>query len=410
MTWPQSEWALLRARLVNYQAVVRLGYGGYFIFDVVDTANRIGRRSNLDKVDVAPYRNYLRELATKRPEPDKNRPRKHIIYLQLESVDGLVIGGRKNGEPMMPFLEGLATANVFFTNAIDNTASGRTTDGEFLVLTSQVPVSRPPVYVTQKLDKIPSMPRVLEEVGYRSVSIHGFNGVFWHRREAHTALGYNEMLFEDDLDLEERIGWGFSDREVLAEAARMIAASEQPLFLHVITLTNHHPYDYISKEEGRKPERIEAEYLRSVRYLDDCIAEFFSSLEEKGVLKDCLIAIYGDHDSAINEELEIYLDDELPRLISDTVPLVMVGFDQVAQRIDELAGLQDVPVMILEEIGIPVPLTFTGNGWHQWGRTVGPQHGSWKMEGDSIEPWIMAVDQETLTLLAINHPEKLLEP
>ncbi|MCC5024299.1 MAG: sulfatase-like hydrolase/transferase [Candidatus Synoicihabitans palmerolidicus] len=102
-----------------------------------------------------------------------------MIYIQLESMDGLMVGGRWNGEPVMPFLEGLAERNVYFTNAMDNTASGRTTDGEFLVLTSAVPVPRPPVYVRQHLDRIPSMPRVLKEAGYETKSLHGFNGVFW---------------------------------------------------------------------------------------------------------------------------------------------------------------------------------------------------------------------------------------
>lgn len=410
-TWPQEEWELVQARRVNFRAVERLGYGGYLAFDVVDTAKRIWRRSRLDQVEAAPYREFLAHLQARRGEVDeKKHPGKHVIYLQLESVDGLMVGGRRGGEPVMPVLEDLAERGVYFTNAIDNTGGGRTTDGEFLVLTSQVPVSRPPVFVSQHLDKIPSMPRVLGEAGYRTVSLHGFNGVFWNRRKAHEALGYDESRFEAQLDLEERIGWGYSDRAILGEAAEMIMASEQPLFLHVITLTNHHPYDYVSLLNGEIPGPMEEEYLKSVKYVDDCIGEFITALESADRLKDCLIVIYSDHDSAIDEAVNSILEESHPRFIPDTVPMVLVGFDRPSQRVDTLAGLQDIPVMVLQELGLPVPLTFVGNGWNRWGKTAGAMHGAWQKEGEAYLPWAWPIDAEVLTRLAINYPEKLLEP
>ncbi len=412
-TWPRQDWLLLRNRFINSQAVERLGYGGYFLYDLVDTSTRLWRRSRLDHVDPAPYRAYLAERAATRPEPDPTCPRKHVIYLQLESMDGLMIGGRKAGQPVMPFLESLAHDNVWFANAIDNTASGRTTDGEFLVLTSTVPLPRPPVYVTQHLDRIASLPRVLGAAGYHTMSLHGFNRVFWHRGEAHAALGYDEMVFEDDLDLGDEIGWGWSDKAILGEAARRVIAADAagtPLFLHVITLTNHHPYTYVAKSQGVQPGRIEAEFLRSARYVDDALKQFFGELSAAGVLDDCLIAIYGDHDSAIDDELMVYLDHYEPRALDDTVPLVMVGFDRPAQRVNGMAGLQDVPVMMLEELGLPVPFTFTGNGWGQWGRTVGAQHGAVENAADGTwQAWESGVNQDTLTRLVINHSEKLHE-
>ncbi|MCC5024298.1 MAG: sulfatase-like hydrolase/transferase [Candidatus Synoicihabitans palmerolidicus] len=150
---------------------------------------------------------------------------------------------------------------------------------------------------------------------------------------------------------------------VLEEAARVITEAKVPTFLHVITLTNHHLYTYLAKHDGRAPGRIEAEYLRSARYVDDALQGFFAALEAGGVADDCLVAIYGDHDSAIDVEWMAYMDSFLPREFPDTVPLVMVGFDRPAQRVDLMAELQDVPVMVLQDLGLNVPLTFTGNGW-----------------------------------------------
>lgn len=410
--WPRADWGLVSKRLLNAQAVERLGLGGYFVFDVVDTVGRIWRRSQLSKVDPSPYREFLQAHAAavrnpRRPAPTK---RKHVVYLQLESIDGLMLGGRKDGKPTMPFLETLADKHVQFSNVLDGTATGRTTDGEFLVLTSQVPLPRPPVFVSQRLDQIPSLPRVLGEAGYHTVSMHGFNGAFWQREQAHRALGYAEMNFAEDLDLDEKIGWGWSDKQILGAAADRLIASEVPLFLHVITLTNHHPYNYVAQHRGIAPGAIEEEFLRSVRYVDDAIRGFCEQLQHAGVWDDCLIVIYSDHDSAIDTQMEVYLDEFTPRLIPDTVPLVMVGFDRPAQRVDVITGLQDVPVMVLEELGIRVPATFLGSGWDHWGQTYSASHGGWRMADGELVPWIWPVDAETLTRLTINHPAKLIEP
>jgi membrane-anchored protein YejM (alkaline phosphatase superfamily) len=197
---------------------------------------------------------------------------------------------------------------------------------------------------------------------------------------------------------------------MLQAAADRLVASDGPMFLHVITLTNHHPYDYIAQHRGEVPGTIEEEFLRSVAYVDSAIEGFMQRLEVEGILDDCLIVIYSDHDSAIDVKMEAHLDTFYPRLIADTVPLVMIGFDRAPQRVDAIVGLQDVPVMVLEELGIAPPLTFLGNGWDKWGRTYSASHAGWQMAGDVVVPWGWPVDAETLTRLAINHPEELLEP
>ena len=413
MAWPREDWTLIKGRLINSQAIERMGFGAYLVFDTVDTVGRWWQVSRLDDMDPAPFRAFLESnaVAARNPVVPGRSPGKHVVYLQLESMDGLVIGGRYQGEPVMPFLESLANEGVTFANTLDNTASGRTTDGEFLVLTSQVPLTRPPVFVSQSLDQIPSIPRVLRQEGYRSVSMHGFNGAFWHREKAHQALGYDEMIFEDAMELSEKIGWGWSDHDVLQEAVRKLEESEGPLFLHVITLTNHHPYDYIANRAGIEPGSIAEEYLRSIRYVDDALAAFFTSLEQAGLRDDCLVVVYGDHDSAVAGPLDEIVESSLPaRLHPDTIPMIMVGFDRPSQRVDLVAGLQDVPVMVLEELGIEAPLTFTGNGWGRWGRTRSAQHGGWQSSSAGLVPWEWPVESRLLTLMAINYPEKLLKP
>lgn len=405
---PRDVWSNIRSRYANGPVVERLGFFGYALFDVTTSAGRWWHERGADGADPRPFASYLAQVAGNRPAPAANRPRKHVIYIQMEGVDGLAVGGRKRGRPLMPFLDQLAERGTYFTTTIDNTASGRTTDAEFLVLTSAVPRTRPPLFVSESLERIPSLPRELRRAGYRAVSIHGFRGSFWHRAAAHRDLGYDEDIFEDQLAGAERIGWGISDAAVLAAAAREIQSSRQPLFLHVILLTNHHPFNYYGQSIHQPLKSIEESFVQSVGYVDRCIADFYAELERQGVARDCLVAVFSDHDSGITEKLGQFLDPAPPRAYGDTVPLIVTGLHDAPKVVKAVTGLQDLPVMVLEELGLPVPVTFTGNGLTSLGTTVGPIHGALRTNAaGAVESYPAPVSFDELTMLSLYQPDKL---
>ena len=407
----QQSWGWLETRFLNERVIEYIGGTGYVLFDVEETARNCWRTARLGKVDPAPYRDYLRTLAARRqPVPATPRPRKHVVYVQMESADGLLIGARWEGRPAMPFLESLAREQVYFSNVIDNTAGGRTTDAQVLVQTSQVPLRRSPVYVSQPLDKVPSLPKALKAAGYHTWMLSGYFGSFGLCRLAQQALGYDEGVFSEELDTSERLGWGVSDRAMLHQAARRLIEAKQPTFVHVILLTNHHPYTYVREHLGLPPAGIVADYLHSVRYMDESIAGFFDELKAASVLGNCIVAIFGDHDSSITAQLERELSAVPARVMSDTVPLIVAGLPEAPRRIEAVAGLQDVPVIVLEALGLPVPLAFTGNGLDGGGRTVAAMYGALEVKPQGLVASPMPVDQEILTLLALHYPEKLQAP
>ena len=407
----QQSMVWLETRFLNQRVIEYIGGTGYVLFDVAETVRNHWRTARLDKVDPALYRDYLRTLAARRrPLPATPRPRKHVIYVQMESAEGLAIGARSEGRALMPFLESLAREQVYFSNVIDNTAGGRTTDAQVLVQTSQVPLRKSPIYVSQPLDKVPSLPKALKAAGYHTWLMSGYYGSFGRCRLAQQALGYDEGCFSEELDTSERLGWGVSDRSMLHQAAQRLIAAKQPTFAHVILLTNHHPYTYVREHLGLPPAGIVADYVQSVRYMDESIAGFFGELKAAGVLGNCIVAIFGDHDSSITAQLERELPVVPARVMSDTVPLIVAGLPEAPRRIEAVAGLQDVPVIVLEALGLPVPPTFTGNGLDCGGRTVAAMYGALEVTPKGLGASPMPVDQETLTMLALHYPEKLLAP
>ena len=191
-------------------------------------------------IDRAVFTGYL---ARRRVEIERYRApqanRKNVIFIQYESLDDFCVDTRYQGKEIMPFFNSIKQEGLYFSNTLDTTGGGRTSDAEFLVLTSVPPLPDKPVFINYDLRKIPSLPRRLLQEGYFTFSIHGFNGSFWNRELAHRALGFEKSFFLEDLDQEDLIGWGISgsvhsrpglakDRSIQPPRFRSHCAPDQP--------------------------------------------------------------------------------------------------------------------------------------------------------------------------------------
>lgn len=400
-------WNLVRARNTNKAVVKQIGLAGYAWYDSFATLKSWLDERRLSVTDASEYVSFLEQVREARGIQTATQTRKNVVYLQMESVDGISVTADHNGEPVMPFLKELSQSTLYFKNALDNTSAGRTTDGEFLVLCSLPPVARKPVFNNYTLDKIPSMPRVLGREGYQTFSMHGNEGNFWNRANAHRALGYQESLYQNNLDQRERIGWGITDESVLSQAAIKIASATESVFAHIILLTNHHPYNHVGEKFGYAKNDIPLDHIDSLRYVDQSIKKFFTALEAYGVLENSIIVIYSDHDSATELKLRPIYTLPDPPIANDTIPLLIYGLQQEPRVIDKVSGLQDVPVIVLEELGIEIPHTFVGNSIQSDLPTLTP-NGFWasKRNGELVKPKA-PIEPSTLTKLAILHPDKL---
>lgn len=407
-----ANWRIIRNRNVNKHIVEHLGHGGYFLYECSQSLKAAIEEKRLATSDAQPYREFLQKVreanvAARSERTGEHTKPKNVIFLQMESVDGLSVRARLDGQPLMPFLYELRNRVVDFPNTADNTSAGRTTDGEFLVLASLPPVLGKPVYSNYDLSLVPSLPRVLNDAGYYTFSIHGYTGAFWNRANAHRELGYQESFFQADLDGTDKLGWGVSDHAVLQQAVDKIVASEAPVFAHIILLTNHHPYHHLARSRGEKDFDVLANHIESLLYVDEAIEAFFGRLEAEGALNDCLIGIYSDHDSSIAPLLHETVDLDQPALLVDTVPLMLFGFDHPPQRIEKVAALQDLPVILLDALGITPPTTFVGNAIQSKLPTLTFNNQLLSKSGDQLIRQPAPIEVGVLTKLAILHPEKL---
>ena len=173
---------------------------------------------------------------------------RRIVVIQLEAIVHWVQGLEFEGEPVMPFLSGLAESGLSWDYVMDVTAVGRTSDAEFAVMTGLLPdTSRPNSFAHP--DRARSyLPRVLSDLGYSTASYHGYKMSFWNRDYTHPVYGFEEMFFDDVYGDEEILGLGVPDGTVYDYLVDRISKEEAPSFSFMISLSSHHPFIYTPSE------------------------------------------------------------------------------------------------------------------------------------------------------------------
>ena len=401
-------WRLISHGGAAWQEVNELGFFGAALYQIWQLPPKLREDRKSLQLDRAAFAGFL---ARRHVEIEKYRApqtnRKNVIFIQFEALDNFCVDTRYKGKEILPFFNSIKQEGLYFSNTLDNTGGGRTSDAEFLLLTSTPPLPDKSVFINFDLRKIPSLPRTLKQEGYFTFSIHGYKGFFWNRKLAHRALGFEKSFFLEDLDQQDLIGWGISDRSILDQAFQRIVQSSRPVFAHIVLLTNHHPFHHVGEKFGFPKENIHASYLESVGYTDAAVADFYAKLKRAGILENSIVVIFGDHDSAIQHSLVEFLDVRPRPTIMDEVPLLILGLASTPQVQDELAGLQDVPVIVLNELGIPTPHTFTGNPYQLAGNTISAFRGPVTIENGRLKRKPGAFRHQDLTRLSILDPASL---
>ena len=251
---------------------------------------------------------------------------RNVIVIHAESLQGIAINRTFNGEEVTPNLNRLIKEGMYFDNFYSQVSVGTSSDTELTYNTSLMPTQNGTAFVSYFDRTYISTPSLLKEKGYYTFSMHANNGDFWNRRAMHESLGYDKFYSKEtyEVDDENVIGLGLSDKSFFAESVeklKKIIEEHDKYYGYIITLTNHTPFSdtdkygefsvtmktTITNEDGTT-EEIGAPYLegtklgnyfKSVHYADEALGEFFSEMDEAGLLDNTAVIIFGDHDARL---------------------------------------------------------------------------------------------------------------
>ena len=242
---------------------------------------------------------------------------KNVIAIHAESMQTLVMEQTMNGREVSPNLNKLASEGLFFSNFYSQVSFGTSSDTEFTLATSLMPINNGTVFINYADRTYPSSYKLLQDMGYYTFSMHANTGDFWNRNIMHENLGYNKFYEKSSYVIpdEENFGFGLSDKSFVLQSVdyiEQIASEHENFYGTLITLSNHTPFDAVEHYgefdvsmtvNGIKYPYLEGtklgNYFKSVHYADKQIGLLIDELDKRGLLENTIIVIYGDHDARI---------------------------------------------------------------------------------------------------------------
>jgi len=330
---------------------------------------------------------------------------KNIVFVHMESMQTFLMDVAFNGQELTPNLNKLALEGMFFSNFYPQVSTGTSSDTEFTLLTSLMPVASGTVFVSHYEKVFNSLPKYLTESGYYTFSMHGNLSSMWNRNKAHPSLGYQGMYFEESFDYsnEDIINLGINDKLFFNQAINIMEEIESsyPNYMGtVITLSNHSPFTFLdlygqydfstTYEEYNEVTGLMQKYttnfiektpvgnyMHSVHYADAALGEFINYIKESTAFDNTVFVFYGDHDAklsrkeinylynynyktgeVLSEEDEGYvLYDSYAHELNKKTPLIIWSKDEDLKnifkgKIDYYMGMIDVAPTILNMLGI----------------------------------------------------------
>ncbi len=299
-------------------------------------------------------------------------PGSNLVIVQVEALQAWVVDARVGEQAVMPFLAGADASAVRFTSIWDQTAQGRTSDAEYLVLQSGHPLASGALAFLRADDHFDTLAHRLAEAGYATLSAHPYARGFWNRAALHPRYGFASSRFREELGPGPQIGWGLADREFLARMVDELRATPRPFFAFLITLGLHHPYEdfpapFAELELGELEGTPLGNYLQAMRHVDGALAETIARLDEHGLLAHTVVVVYGDHAAGLPLSPELLAlagepvrDPTLATRMHRVPVFTWIPGAPLVGRDDRPGGPIDLAPTVLEILGVAPSPSFVG--------------------------------------------------
>lgn len=254
---------------------------------------------------------------------------------------------------------------------------GGTSNVEFEVLTGQsmslLPNGSVPYqqYIRQP---VPSLASYFDDLGYKSIGIHSYDGWFWNRDSVYRWLGFESFKSKEKFDAPEYKGAFISDAEVSRSIIQASQESDRPLFVYAVTMQNHGAYD--DNRYDFSPVQVEGEltpeakhmlenYTHGIYDADRSLQQLIDYFEASG--EPTVIVFFGDHLPMLGADYDVYKQagfvgagswslEELKRMYS--VPFAMwSNFDLEPEQVPVMSN-SFLGAYVLHRLDLELPANF----------------------------------------------------
>lgn len=286
---------------------------------------------------------------------------KNLIAIQVESLENFVINQKVYGQEITPTLNKLLSNSLYFDNIYEQNNSGTSSDADLLVNTSIFPLRSYTTFPTYPWTTYNSLPKLLNNKGYTTISTHAELPGSWNWAEPHVMFEADKLWDINEFEEDEIIGPGLSDESYLTQLANKLKDESEPFYTFVATVTSHGPFEIPDdKKYLDLPEELSnnilGDYFQSIRYTDEAIKIFLQELDKNGQLENTVIMIYGDHCGVHKFYEDLIVDAPLEgdwwKDNEKKIPLIIYNKEIEAETISKAGGQIDFLPTIAYLLGI----------------------------------------------------------
>jgi phosphoglycerol transferase MdoB-like AlkP superfamily enzyme len=279
-----------------------------------------------------------------RLEPGRgSEQRLNVVLISIESMGAEFLGAYGDPRGLTPNLDRLAKESLWFSKVY--ATGNRTVRGLEALSLSLPPTPGQSIVRRPNNANLFTLGGVFKDKGYDAIFAYGGYGYFDNMNAYFEGNGYRavdrraipaaRIQFENV--------WGVADEHLYDQAIEEIdrdkaADAGRPVFVHVMTTSNHRPYTYppgridIPSGKGREG---------AVKYTDYAIGYLLKRARERPWFKDTLFVITADHGASARGTAQIPVDKYL-------IPLFVYGPAHIApRRVDRLMSQIDIPPTLL---------------------------------------------------------------
>jgi len=272
---------------------------------------------------------------------------KNIIVIHYESLEKFVLDSSFYGKEITPNLNKILDSSISFT-VKEQVREGTSSDTELMFNTGLYPTLKGSAFMSYGENAYFSLPKLLKQDGYETMTIHGDEAKFWNRDVVYPNLGIDKYVDESLFEDKRYSGLGILDESLFDQSLKEIKKTDSPFYSYIMTVTSHTPFNLEEEYRflGIPGDDADAGYLESIHYTDHYLGEFYDSLKEKGILENSAIIIFGDH-----EGIHKYQDSNLPENNGE-IPFIVSIPGMEGFEVDQLGGQIDMLPTLLYLLGV----------------------------------------------------------
>lgn len=286
---------------------------------------------------------------------------KNLLILQIESLENFVINQSVEGQEITPNLNRLLKNSLYFSNIYEQVNTGCSSDADLMTNTSVYPIRKGSTFFRYPNNKYNSLPKLMQSMGYTTTAIHSDKGGYWNWAPSLKSIGFQKTMDSKYFVQDDMIGLGLSDASYFRQLVPVIESQKQPFYTFAVTLTSHSPFNLPQRlrtmklDKGLDSNRLGG-YFQSAHYTDEQIGKFLNELDNKHLLDNTVVVIYGDHCG-----VHKYYQDELNNIKpqenwwlekNKRVPLIIYQKNAAAEKLTVTGGQIDIMPTIAYLMGI----------------------------------------------------------